>query len=148
MCGEALRAGRGTVTAVDFSEARLNVAMSQLKKYGNHTKTRYARADGTTFDVGAPRLNVHWRGREFGLGREAEQLRDEEEDQKWAGWQRDPLQVGAPAHVKMRDGKLFQQKSPEAPFVPYDKVLVDAECTHDGMSSLLYLLLVHRRTDA
>lgn len=134
LCGEAMRDGRGTVTAVDESEARLSVARSRSRKFGNDSKTRYNRADGTTFDLGAPRLNVHWRAKRFGTGVEAELARDAEEDARWASWQRDPVRAPATNRSKMHSTKRIQAMKADDVFVPYDKVLVDAECTHDGAS--------------
>lgn len=149
LIGEAVRyPGRGTVTAVDASQQRLTTAMARSKRAGNHTKTRYCRTDGTTFDTGAPRLNVHWRAKAFGTSVEAERARDDLIDERWASWERDPLvergsggssgSSGSSMRPKWHVTKRLQPIDETADvFVPYDKVLVDAECTHDGPYHLM-----------
>jgi 16S rRNA C967 or C1407 C5-methylase (RsmB/RsmF family) len=135
LCGEATRAGRGTVTAVDASEQRLAIAMARSRRSGNNAQTRYHLTDGTTFDVGAPRINAHLRAKCFETTVEAERAIDTALDARWADWQRDPTRLGANGagpRGKWHVSTNFQPMQADDVFVPYDKVLVDAECTHDG----------------
>lgn len=148
LCGEATRTGRGTITAVDESESRLAIAMARSRRTGNFAKTRYHRADGTTFDVGAPRVNVHWRAKSCGTTVEAEQARDAALDAQWAGWERDPIRPGAEGALKGKwhTTKRLQPMQADDVFQPYDKVLVDAECTHDGTRLMKPLQLPFRQS--
>ncbi|CED83262.1 tRNA cytosine-5-methylases and related enzymes of the NOL1/NOP2/sun superfamily [Phaffia rhodozyma] len=141
LCAEIVRLGRGTVTGVDVSASRLGITKSVLGKLGNGSKTRLFLADGRAFDIGVARGNVYWRGKEFGLGVDAERVRDEKEDETWAGWERGPVWDEDKVEVRTKGylipqtfkrGRIEVGQIDTSVFVPYDKVLVDAECTHDG----------------
>lgn len=109
----------GTVTGVDLSKNRLHVCKSLLSKY-SVTKVRLFRCDGTTF-------NVHCPSR---VG-------------KWINHRKEPdtsLSVDANSNQCNSYSKPFYQTQLLAGDLQtnlgnatlYDKVLVDAECTHDG----------------
>ncbi|KAF7729681.1 hypothetical protein EC973_004054 [Apophysomyces ossiformis] len=102
--------GTGTVTGVDLAAHRLATCRSLLKKYRVGGRARLFEADGTTFDVGPP----------CRLGNKV--LSEEEPMAKRA--KREAIQpFWAP--------KLLRYDPQQAGRL-YDKVLVDAECTHDG----------------
>lgn len=114
------REGLGTVTGVDLAGHRLATCRSLLKKYKVGEKVRLFEADGTTFDVPPPsRLG----GRVI-----AEQEMDRTKRQK--------VDVKKPFWASKMLRFDNQIKSDRL----YDKVLVDAECTHDG--SILHILKV------
>lgn len=147
LCAELLRGGRGTVTGVDISRDRTYLTLKLLSKLGQAGQNRVYIADGTMFDLGVGRLNIFWREKKFGLGQPAERALDLEVDARWAAWERDPLppppsgeektatSSPRPSRAKVAMVPQRFEKRPEevgSVWVPYDKVLVDAECTHDG----------------
>ncbi|KAI8380500.1 S-adenosyl-L-methionine-dependent methyltransferase [Choanephora cucurbitarum] len=113
------REGLGTVTGVDVAAHRLATCRSLLKKYRVGEKVRLFEADGTTFQVPPP-------------SRLGSQIisKTQEEDEPKAKKQKTEIVKPFWASKMLRFDT--QQKG------LYDKVLVDAECTHDG--SILHIL--------
>lgn len=110
--------GLGTVTGVDLAGHRLATCRSLLKKYKVGERVRLFEADGTTFDVPPPsRLG----GRVIV---EQPPSKKQKMDVKKPFWASKMLRF---------DGQVKSDRM-------YDKVLVDAECTHDG--SILHILKV------
>ncbi|KAG0180247.1 hypothetical protein DFQ29_000981 [Apophysomyces sp. BC1021] len=104
--------GSGTVTGVDLAAHRLATCRSLLKKYRVGARARLFEADGTTFSVWAP-------------SRLGNKVLEDEPVAKRA--KRDTvLPFWAPKILRY---------DPQQVDRPYDKVLVDAECTHDGSIS-------------
>ncbi|KAI7902750.1 S-adenosyl-L-methionine-dependent methyltransferase [Cokeromyces recurvatus] len=112
------RDGLGTATGVDIAQHRLATCRSLLKKYKVGEKVRLFEADGTTFSVPPPsRLG----SRVITTVNETAKRQKMDLVQKpfWAS-------------------KLLRFDSQTNTDALYDKVLVDAECTHDG--SILHIL--------
>ncbi|KAJ1977272.1 hypothetical protein H4R35_002364 [Dimargaris xerosporica] len=105
--------GSGTVTGVDISTQRLATCRSLLKKYRRFNARLY-QADGTTFALRAPRSD--WR--HPGKAASVVQLPPSPADTVAT------KPFYAPRLLRFRASSLAQAL--------YDKVLVDAECTHDG----------------
>ncbi|KAJ1953228.1 hypothetical protein EC988_003112 [Linderina pennispora] len=102
--------GKGSVTGVDIAEHRMAICRSLVKKHAGDDKIRIRLfvSDGTSFDEYAPRL----------------------------GWD-DPQIVKEAGRQSGRARPWFASKMLAAGFAGsgtelYDRVLVDAECTHDG----------------
>ncbi|KAI8384614.1 S-adenosyl-L-methionine-dependent methyltransferase [Radiomyces spectabilis] len=112
--------GNGTATGVDLASHRLATCRSLLKKYRVGGYVRLFEADGTQFAVPAPsRLgNVLLHD-------------DQPPPSKRQKSQESVLQkpFWAPKILRF---------DPQLPNILYDKVLVDAECTHDG--SIIHIL--------
>ncbi|KAL1923146.1 uncharacterized protein VTP21DRAFT_9522 [Calcarisporiella thermophila] len=99
--------GEGTITGVDISAHRAATCRSLLKKHRS-SRARIFVADGTTFDVHAPALKS-------GVSRKQ---REREESKE--------------ALVKPFYAPKLIRNDPQLKGRLYDRVLVDAECTHDG----------------
>ncbi|ORZ38962.1 S-adenosyl-L-methionine-dependent methyltransferase [Catenaria anguillulae PL171] len=125
---------RGSVTGVDVSAPRLAVARALIKKHAV-VSARLFEADGTRFSVRAPRWSVEAIQKRVRAqaGEELEELSQE--------WVVRPDAVVAPFHAPkiLRKDPQFLDDA-----CLYDKVLVDAECTHDG--SVAHILK-YRRPD-
>eukprot|EP00127_Corallochytrium_limacisporum_P006096 Clim_evm45s218 gene=Clim_evmTU45s218 len=113
----------GSVTAVDISERRANICASLVKKYSLQN-VRVVCMDGRKFNWPAPRETVN-------------------------GIQRLPLKKKALRQIRQRNrrkGLIYSSVRNQGPIEVntevtqgcYDRVLVDAECTHDG--SLRHIL--------
>ncbi|CAO3697822.1 unnamed protein product [Rhizopus microsporus] len=102
--------GVGTVTGVDIAEHRLSTCRSLLKRYKAGERVRLFKADGTTFSILPP-------------SRIGNRVIHEEHDSK-----RQKTEIVKPfwAPKTLRYDRQINHG------VLYDKVLVDAECTHDG----------------
>ncbi|CAA7056985.1 unnamed protein product [Microthlaspi erraticum] len=136
----------GTATGVDVAKHRLAACRTILQKYGVGQRSRLFLADGTTFSVppttnsgGSPCLDDHedtfqqWTSR-----------RPYKERKQAAKARNHPVlpQYGQPEIIfyGQSSGVIGLQKKElyrsldqqEYAFCGYDKVLVDAECTHDG----------------
>jgi 16S rRNA C967 or C1407 C5-methylase (RsmB/RsmF family) len=108
--------GLGTVTGVDIAAHRLATCRSLIKKYRVGPRIRLYEADGTTFDVTAPsRLGAHRFDNDDDDTSEAKKRRKVDS--------RKPFWAPKTLRHDSGQGRL------------YDKVLVDAECTHDGSIS-------------
>lgn len=112
--------GVGTVTGVDIAEHRLSTCRSLLKRYKVGERVRLFKADGTTFSILPP-------------SRIGNRVIHEEHDSK-----RQKTEIVKPfwAPKTLRYDRQINHG------VLYDKVLVDAECTHDG--SIAHILKVKK----
>ncbi|KAI8082564.1 S-adenosyl-L-methionine-dependent methyltransferase [Gilbertella persicaria] len=111
------REGLGTATGVDLAGHRLATCRSLLKKYKVGEKVRLFEADGTRFQVPPPsRLG----NRVIQTNQDSKRAKPETVKPFWAS----------------RLLRFDRQIKADL----YDKVLVDAECTHDG--SILHILKV------
>jgi 16S rRNA C967 or C1407 C5-methylase (RsmB/RsmF family) len=118
------REGLGTVTGVDLAGHRLATCRSLLKKYKVGEKVRLFEADGTTFSVPPPsRLG----NRKISEVEEDRQKRQKIENRPfWA------------SRMLRFDNQVNHTSL-------YDKVIVDAECTHDGsIAHILKVKILHR----
>ncbi|GAA5800496.1 hypothetical protein HPULCUR_005927 [Helicostylum pulchrum] len=104
------RDGLGTVTGVDLAAHRLATCRSLLKKYKVGEKVRLFEGDGTTFEVPPPSR----------LGNKVIEGSSSSKRQKVI--QSKPFWAS----------RLLRFDSQVNSGSFYDKVLVDAECTHDG----------------
>lgn len=110
--------GVGTVTGVDIAGHRLATCRSLLKKYKVGERVRLFEADGTKFSIPPPsRLGNRVITADTGHKRQKTDI---------------VKPFWAPKMLRF-DRQLNSG-------VLYDKVLVDAECTHDG--SILHILKV------
>ena len=109
----------GSVTGVDISKHRLSTCRSLVKKY-HLPRVRLVLDDGTRFDVHAPQHIEHIMKKSRGEGSQLS------------------CSLGV-EHVKLFHAtKLMKQDTVKNSGRLYDKVIVDAECTHDG--SIIHLL--------
>ncbi|KAG1469050.1 hypothetical protein G6F56_003488 [Rhizopus delemar] len=110
------RDGLGTVTGVDIAGHRLAICRSLLKKYKVGERVRLFEADGTQFSIPPPSR----------LGGKVIAAESSHKRQK--------TNITKPFYASkmLRSDRQLNQG------VLYDKVLVDAECTHDG--SILHIL--------
>lgn len=116
------RDGLGTATGVDLAGHRLATCRSLLKKYKVGEKVRLFEADGTTFGVPPPsRLGSRM------ILSQTKQNQHDEKDMTTRKRQKMELVKPFWASRLLR----FDNQTP-SPDALYDKVLVDAECTHDG----------------
>ena len=124
--GLALHEGGGTVTGVDISKHRLATCRSLARKYRLY-RTRLFHGDGTRFEVGAPSL---------------ETLIEERRQRKGT---QTVTTVTTLTTTTTTTTTATTTTEPPKPFhapkmlldIPaserlYDRVIVDAECTHDG----------------
>lgn len=111
--------GLGTATGVDLAAHRLATCRSLLKKYKVGEKVRLFEADGTTFSVLPPQR----------LGNRVICATDNEK-------KRQKTTVVKPFWAS----RLLRFDDQSRSGISYDKVLVDAECTHDG--SIAHILKV------
>ncbi|CAI5717696.1 unnamed protein product [Peronospora destructor] len=116
---------RGSVTGVDYSRSRLCACRRLVYKYqllgsGTQWRCRLFCADGRTFNIGPKTECAQVDGVEL--------LLDTQEIASRAPKDRKRKRKNKSARA--RDAK--QQKLVLADAALYDKVLVDAECTHDG----------------
>ncbi|KAL9546028.1 hypothetical protein MBANPS3_006863 [Mucor bainieri] len=113
------RDGLGTATGVDLAGHRLATCRSLLKKYKVGEKVRLFEADGTTFSVPPPsRLG----------GRMIHSNSTTTDDKDTAARKRQKTLAVKPFWAS----RLLRFDQQTASPLLYDKVLVDAECTHDG----------------
>lgn len=113
------RDGLGTATGVDLAGHRLATCRSLLKKYKVGEKVRLFEADGTTFQVPPPSR----------LGSRLINRDNNEPEKDMPTRKRQKIELVKPfwASRLLR----FDNQTPDTS-ASYDKVLVDAECTHDG----------------
>ncbi|KAJ3179239.1 hypothetical protein HDU85_004928 [Gaertneriomyces sp. JEL0708] len=129
---EANHHGGGSVTGVDINERRMKVCISTVSKTGGQRWRCFVK-DGTTFDVYAPSR----------IGKECRYTPSLQ-----------PTQTNSPS-LTVEDTVLSRKLKPlhatrllradsqhKHPSLLYDRVLVDAECTHDG--SIAHVLLYNR----
>lgn len=113
------RDGLGTVTGVDLAGHRLATCRSLLKKYKVGEKVRLFEADGTTFSVPPPSR----------LG--SRMIHSEADKDMTTNRKRQKMDVVKPFWAS-RLLRFDHQTPSSSTNALYDKVLVDAECTHDG----------------
>ncbi|KAI9594074.1 S-adenosyl-L-methionine-dependent methyltransferase [Syncephalis fuscata] len=110
----------GTVTGVDISPQRMANTRALLRKYlpPGLPNARLFVADGTTFNIHAPiRVGPHWTSSGSHLLREQDEL----------------INNGTSTIKPFYAPKTLRSDPQiEHPTLLYTKVLVDAECTHDG----------------
>jgi 16S rRNA C967 or C1407 C5-methylase (RsmB/RsmF family) len=121
---------RGSVTGVDFSRSRLGACRQLVHKYqlfqpeseaqDAKWRCRLFHADGRTFNIGPKTECAHLDGMEV--------LLDTQEIASRAP--KDRMRKRKNKSARARDAK--RQKLLVVASALYDKVLVDAECTHDG----------------
>ncbi|KAJ3205355.1 hypothetical protein HDU82_005252 [Entophlyctis luteolus] len=112
----------GTVTGVDISSHRIATCKSLVRKY-KLERVRLFASDGTTFNVHAPSRVGPW-SRPTGVEECHVPLRPKKR-----------LRTDViPARVKpfLATRLIANDPQVESSALLYDKVLVDAECTHDG----------------
>ncbi|KAI8078738.1 S-adenosyl-L-methionine-dependent methyltransferase [Halteromyces radiatus] len=115
--------GTGTVTGVDIASHRLATCRSLVKKYRVGSRVRLYEADGTTFDVPAPSR--------LGSILFEEDERKNKKRKVDVGWKKPFWAPKTLRHDASTTHRL------------YDKVLVDAECTHDGSISHILKVNIH-----
>ncbi|KAE8715932.1 putative methyltransferase NSUN5-like isoform X2 [Hibiscus syriacus] len=143
----------GSVTGVDVARHRLAACRTMLQKYSLGDRCRLFVADGTTFSLAPVRVESVSRSCESAFGGKDERFREWTSRRPWKERKR---------AAKAREAKSLQlvssSENPELIFYGrhsgviglgknelyitmtdlevsysgYDKVLVDAECTHDG----------------
>lgn len=107
----------GTVTGVDLASHRLATCRSLVKKY-KVPKVRLFCADGTRFAE-----PVRYFVRPESISREAETQKDREKEKE---------SISASLFHETTDFRKRPTKFMPSTLNCYDKVLVDAQCTHDG----------------
>nr|CAG8483772.1 7254_t:CDS:2 [Entrophospora candida] len=120
--------GFGTITGVDISQNRLSTCRSLIKKHKiNHA--RLFLADGTKFNVYAP-CNLKYFKKILNI---IEDEKDDDDEKKTKQQSKDDI-------IKpFYSPKIFRNDQQiKDPRYLYDKVIVDAECTHDG--SIVHIL--------
>ncbi|KAI9307821.1 S-adenosyl-L-methionine-dependent methyltransferase [Cunninghamella echinulata] len=146
--------GTGTVTGVDVASHRLATCRSLVKKYKVGTRVRLYDADGTTFDIPAPsRLgsivlnndddsndNAQKEKNDLHKGKNKEKKNDDNSKSLNNESNDDQLVLRKKRKLNERKKpfwapKLLRFDQPTATYQLYDKILVDAECTHDGSIS-------------
>ncbi|KAI9286261.1 S-adenosyl-L-methionine-dependent methyltransferase [Umbelopsis sp. AD052] len=121
--------GTGTVTGVDISPHRVATCRSLVKRYKVAERVRLFNADGTTFKVYAPsRLGAR-------VIRQATGDRPDRKRQHITQGQ--TAESSKPASIKPFYAPKILRFDPQMQGEEYlyDKVIVDAECTHDGSIS-------------
>jgi 16S rRNA C967 or C1407 C5-methylase (RsmB/RsmF family) len=112
------REGLGTATGVDLAGHRLATCRSLLRKYKVGEKVRLFEADGTSFSVSPPTR----------LGNRVISHCDDKQD---SAKKRQRVESIKPFWAP----RMLRSNNHVNNHVLYDKVLVDAECTHDGSIS-------------
>ncbi|RKP03092.1 hypothetical protein CXG81DRAFT_17347 [Caulochytrium protostelioides] len=112
----------GTVTGVDISEHRLTISRGLLRKFHPQAPARLYHADGTTFRVGAPAR----------VGPALRPMADAA-----ASSPEPPMRPFHASKLVRGSPTDFSGIYGSAVFL-YDRVIVDAECTHDA--SLVHLV--------
>ncbi|KAJ3124683.1 hypothetical protein HK098_000922 [Nowakowskiella sp. JEL0407] len=161
---ETQQKSTGTVTGVDISQPRLQVAKSQMKKF-KVEKGRLFCSDAATFSVSAPSRLGSWTNplvstsitpqkRTHSTTITTSTDNDNKDSQTTLPYTPNPTKIAPYFATKLlrNDPQLIATASPlggdktepseftkknagSLPFLLYDKVLVDAECTHDASIS-------------
>ncbi|CAJ0828589.1 17925_t:CDS:2 [Entrophospora sp. SA101] len=120
--------GFGTITGVDISQNRLSTCRSLIKKH-KINRARLFLADGTNFNVYAP-CNLKYFKKILNI---IEDEKDDDDEKKTKQQSKDDI-------IKpFYSPKIFRNDQQiKDPRYLYDKVIVDAECTHDG--SIVHIL--------
>ncbi|KAJ2607865.1 hypothetical protein EV177_005285 [Coemansia sp. RSA 1804] len=127
--GESDNIARGSVTGIDISAHRAATCRSLVKKHAENDKAfiRLFLEDGTTFDRKAPNA-FWWNPKKIQNTSEA---RDKSNDMTW---RKQRQAEGRPWFAGKQLGSAYACCGTEL----YDRVLVDAECTHDGSLAHVY----------
>ncbi|MBA0637312.1 hypothetical protein Godav_005249 [Gossypium davidsonii] len=143
----------GSVTGVDVARHRLAACRTMLQKYSLGDRCRLFVADGTTFSLAPLRVDSRSRSCESSFEEKDERFREWTSRRPWKERKRaakaretmslqsvttseNPELIFYGRHsgvVGLSKNKLYKTMSDlEVSSCGYDKVLVDAECTHDG----------------
>ncbi|PPR82187.1 hypothetical protein GOBAR_AA38527 [Gossypium barbadense] len=143
----------GSVTGVDVARHRLAACRTMLQKYSLGDRCRLFVADGTTFSLAPLRVDSRSRSCESSFEEKDERFREWTSRRPWKERKRaakaretmslqsvttseNPELIFYGRHsgvVGLSKNKLYETMSDlEVSSCGYDKVLVDAECTHDG----------------
>ncbi|KAL4379447.1 hypothetical protein GQ457_02G013700 [Hibiscus cannabinus] len=143
----------GSVTGVDVARHRLAACRTMLQKYSLGDRCRLFVADGTTFSLAPVRVDSLFRSCESAFGEKDEIFREWTSRRPWKERKRaakareakslqlvssseNPELIFYGRHsgvVGLSKNELYKTMSDlEVSSSGYDKVLVDAECTHDG----------------
>ncbi|MBA0851052.1 hypothetical protein Goshw_012202, partial [Gossypium schwendimanii] len=143
----------GSVTGVDVARHRLAACRTMLQKYSLGDRCRLFVADGTTFSLAPLRVDSRSRSCESSFEEKDERFREWTSRRPWKERKRaakaretmslqsvttseNPELIFYGRHsgvVGLSKNKLYKTMSDlEVLSCGYDKVLVDAECTHDG----------------
>ncbi|XP_015889744.3 rRNA (cytosine-C(5))-methyltransferase NOP2C isoform X2 [Ziziphus jujuba] len=141
----------GSATGVDVSRHRLAACRTMLQKYASGNRSRLFVADGTAFSLIPIRVQPDSKSCESAFGEKVERFKEWTSRRTWkerkkAARARDtvallpgiqqPELIFYGKHsgiVGLSKDELYQTHS-DGDFLSsgYDKILVDAECTHDG----------------
>ncbi|TYH78719.1 hypothetical protein ES332_D03G008900v1 [Gossypium tomentosum] len=143
----------GSVTGVDVARHRLAACRTMLQKYSLGDRCRLFVADGTTFSLAPLRVDSRSRSCQSSFEEKDERFREWTSRRPWKERKRaakaretmslqsvttseNPELIFYGRHsgvVGLSKNKLYKTMSDlEVSSCGYDKVLVDAECTHDG----------------
>ncbi|CAK7334245.1 unnamed protein product [Dovyalis caffra] len=143
----------GSVTGVDIARHRLAACRTMLQKYASGDVCRLFIADGTTFSIMPVRDHSHSISCEYALEEKQDTFREWSSRRPWKERKRAArarehaasIVVSETDHpelifygqasgvVGLSKTELYRiVSSSEVSSYGYDKVLVDAECTHDG----------------
>ncbi|CAH8354096.1 unnamed protein product [Eruca vesicaria subsp. sativa] len=134
---------KGSATGVDVARHRLSACRTMLLKYGLGDRSRLFLADGTTFSL-PPTTNLPCGSCDEETFKQWTSRRPYKERKQVAktrnnlvlphGGQPEIIFYGHNSGViGLQKKELFRSLAPnDFAFCGYDKVLVDAECTHDG----------------
>ncbi|KAI9091239.1 S-adenosyl-L-methionine-dependent methyltransferase [Phlyctochytrium arcticum] len=123
------RGGKGTVTGVDICKERAQVVKSIMRKYGVE-KGRLFLMDGTTFDVWAPWRIGGWTREDVGSSCSKPSTTTGSDVPQ--SEQPPDIPTSRTIHPFHSTRLLRSSTNLHHSSLLYDKVLVDAECTHDG----------------
>lgn len=116
----------GTVTGVDISKERLYTCKSLIQKY-KLGRARVFLADGTTFNVPAPT-----RVGSKVLHSELKKRKNPEDESTEVKPNKELKKQRLAQSLKPFHATRLIRSDPQIKGYLYDKVIVDAECTHDG----------------
>ncbi|KAJ9053451.1 hypothetical protein DSO57_1024069 [Entomophthora muscae] len=138
-CDKEFRSGN--ITGVDIAEHRLFTCRSLIKKYKTAYRTRLFLADGTTFNV-LPPIDLRF------SKRTPKKLIASKENYLTQAASSDGTNVLKTDNLLKQTAPFYAPRHLRLPgrtglpnstcLIGYDKVLVDAECTHDG--SIMHVL--------
>lgn len=130
ICADFISHGRGTVTGVDINKKRLFTARSILKRLKLASRVRLVVHDGTTFCLSPPQLPKRWINQTQNSASSFENPKEatEEDDST-------DINFTKPSNIRMLMNPPLLRQTHSQRDALYDKVLVDAECTHDASAS-------------